>query len=262
MSPSPIHKVLSILRTHRVRALLMGGQACILYGAAEFSRDIDLAVLADEKNLSRLLAALDQLHAEPVFVPALSRDALLRGHACHFRSGRADTKGLRIDVMSVLHGCEPFEALWSRRHTLSLAGVGRVHVLALEDLVRAKKTQRDKDWPMVRRLIEADHYRRSSRPSRARIVFWLREARTSDLLVELCRRYPATARRVASDRPALRSALRGNIAGVERALQVEQEACRASDRAYWAPLRADLARWRQEQVKRSRKGAARARRAP
>ena len=35
----------------------MGGQACILYGAAEFSRDIDLAVLADEKNLSRLQAA-------------------------------------------------------------------------------------------------------------------------------------------------------------------------------------------------------------
>ena len=54
MSPSPIHKALSILQKHRVRALLMGGQACILYGAAEFSCDIDLAVLADDKNLSRL----------------------------------------------------------------------------------------------------------------------------------------------------------------------------------------------------------------
>ena len=27
----------------RVRALLMGGQACVFYGAAEFSRDTDLA---------------------------------------------------------------------------------------------------------------------------------------------------------------------------------------------------------------------------
>jgi len=26
---------------------------------------------------------------------------------------------------------------------------------AIEDLVKAKKTQRDKDWPMIRRLIEA-----------------------------------------------------------------------------------------------------------
>ena len=26
------------MRAHRVRALLMGGQACVFYGAAEFSR--------------------------------------------------------------------------------------------------------------------------------------------------------------------------------------------------------------------------------
>ena len=45
MTPSPIRRVLSVLRKHRVRALLMGGQACILYGAAEFSRVVDVAVL-------------------------------------------------------------------------------------------------------------------------------------------------------------------------------------------------------------------------
>ena len=32
------------MRAHRVRALLMGGQACVFYGAAEFSRDTDLPV--------------------------------------------------------------------------------------------------------------------------------------------------------------------------------------------------------------------------
>jgi hypothetical protein len=36
----------------------MGGQACVSYGAAEFSRDIDLAILADLDNLSRLRTAL------------------------------------------------------------------------------------------------------------------------------------------------------------------------------------------------------------
>jgi hypothetical protein len=41
--PNPIRKVLSSIHAHRVRALLMGGQACVLYGAAEFSRDIGLA---------------------------------------------------------------------------------------------------------------------------------------------------------------------------------------------------------------------------
>jgi len=33
------HKVLSTMRKHEVAALLMGGQACMFYGAAEFSRD-------------------------------------------------------------------------------------------------------------------------------------------------------------------------------------------------------------------------------
>jgi hypothetical protein len=29
----------------------MGGQACVLYGAAEFSRDTDIALLASNKNI-------------------------------------------------------------------------------------------------------------------------------------------------------------------------------------------------------------------
>jgi hypothetical protein len=32
----------------------MGGQACVLYGAAEFSRDLDLALLPDPANLKEL----------------------------------------------------------------------------------------------------------------------------------------------------------------------------------------------------------------
>lgn len=35
----------------------MGGQACVFYGAAEFSRDLDLLILADEANLDLLKVA-------------------------------------------------------------------------------------------------------------------------------------------------------------------------------------------------------------
>ena len=41
----------------------MGGQACVLYGAAEFSRDADFAVLASRENFDRLQNALDELQA-------------------------------------------------------------------------------------------------------------------------------------------------------------------------------------------------------
>jgi hypothetical protein len=253
LTPSPIGKVLSIFQKHRVRALLMGGQACIVYGAAEFSRDIDLAVLASPDNLDRLHSALAELRAEPVFFPALSREVLLKGHACHFRAHVAGAEGFRIDIMSVLHGCEAFPALWARRLRLALPGLGRFPVLALPDLVRAKKTQRDKDWPMIRRLIEAAYHRRPTRPKREQIQFWLREARTPGLLIELCRRYPGNARRIAGERPAVGWTLKGNRALVEKALRAEEDAARAVDQAYWKPLREELNHWRNTRMRKPRK---------
>jgi hypothetical protein len=51
------------MRAQRVRALLMGGQACVFYGAAEFSRDTDFAIVADVSNLARLRKALGELPA-------------------------------------------------------------------------------------------------------------------------------------------------------------------------------------------------------
>ncbi|MEX1041942.1 MAG: hypothetical protein WDZ51_14980 [Pirellulaceae bacterium] len=46
MIPNPILKVLSTLTSHEVQHLLMGGQACVFYGAAEFSRDCDIVFVA------------------------------------------------------------------------------------------------------------------------------------------------------------------------------------------------------------------------
>ena len=48
-----------------------GGQACVLYGAAEFSRDTDFAILAERENLEILRRALDDLQAETIAVPWL-----------------------------------------------------------------------------------------------------------------------------------------------------------------------------------------------
>ena len=50
MIPSPILKVLSTLLCQMVRHLLFGGQACVWYGAAEFSRDCDVVILVNEEK--------------------------------------------------------------------------------------------------------------------------------------------------------------------------------------------------------------------
>lgn len=53
MIRNQIHKVLSTFQSYGVRALLMGGQACVFYGAAEFSRDTDFAIAIDSDNWAR-----------------------------------------------------------------------------------------------------------------------------------------------------------------------------------------------------------------
>jgi len=244
LTPSPIHSVLSTFRRHRVRALLMGGQACILYGAAEFTRDSDFLVSADETNLSRLRAALAELKARRVYVPDLDAAALVRGHACHFRCGAPGVEDWRIDLMATLRGCAPFEELWARHTEAPLPRCRTVAALAIADLVTAKKTQRDKDWPMIARLVEADFVRARKRPPRRQIEFWLLEARTADLLLRLVNRFPGAAARIARRRPAVAAALRADLRAIDRALEREQRREREADRAYWAPLREELQRWR------------------
>jgi hypothetical protein len=98
----------------------MGGQACVLYGAAEFSRDLDLLVLAGEADRGPLRSALRDLDAEPIAVPDFEAVHLEAGHAIHFRCRRPDVAGLRIDIMSRLRSGGSFEEFsryrtWCRR---------------------------------------------------------------------------------------------------------------------------------------------------
>jgi len=102
---------------------------------------------------------------------------------------------------------------------------------------------------MVRRLIEADYHCRPRRPSRARISFWLLEARGAAFLLELCRRYPVAAKRMAPEREAVRLALTGDFVNIERALREEEDSIRAADHAYWQPLRAELIQMRRSKRK-------------
>jgi hypothetical protein len=228
------------MRVHRVRALLMGGQACVFYGAAEFSRDTDLAILADAANLARLRRALDELNAEPIAVPSLELRHLRKGHAVHFRCMHPEATRMRVDIMSRMRGVDAFPSLWRRRTVIAMADGTPCDLLSLPDLVNAKKTQRDKDWPMIRRLVEAHYFAHRARPSAPQLGFWLRELRTPELLLEVTSRHPRPAARWSRKRVAVEAAIAGDAAAVGRALRDEELAEREADRAYWQPLIAEL----------------------
>ncbi len=240
MIPNPIRKVLSSMRAHRVRALLMGGQACVFYGAAEFSRDTDFAILADAANLARLRKALADLRAEPIAVPPFELKYLKRGHALHFRCHHPEALRMRVDVMSKMRGVDSFAKLWKRRTVLELTDGIQCDLLGLPDLVQAKKTQRDKDWPMIRRLVEAHYFSHNDSPTQAQVKFWLLEFRTPQLLQEVAQAHISLTRRLASQRPLLRSAVAGNQGQLESALMAEETSLRTEDKSYWAPLLLEL----------------------
>jgi hypothetical protein len=222
----------------------MGGQACVFYGAAEFSRDTDFAILASRANLERLQRALIELEAELIAVPPLNLTYLKKGHAIHFRCAHPEARGLRIYVMTRLRGVDPFPALWKRRTTIALPSGIRCDLLSLPDLTKAKKTQRDKDWPMIRRLVEANYFQHRTKPSRVHVNFWLRELRSPELLVETTSRFPAAANRNLALRPLLEYALEGDLKAIEQALGEEEQSERMADRSYWRPLKVELERLR------------------
>lgn len=245
MIPSPIRKALSTIRRHQVAHLLMGGQACVLYGAAEFSRDLDLALLPDPTNIDRLEAALAELEAEVIAVPPFALKHLTEGLAVHFRCRQPEVAGLRIDVMAQMRGVAPFPELWARRTTLIFEEEA-LEVMALPDLVAAKKTQRDKDWPMIRRLVEVNYLSHRDDPTEERVHFWLCELRTPEILVEVAQAHADLAEKVSGERALLKLATPENLESglLGRALRDEEEAVRRLDAEYWKPLREQLERIR------------------
>jgi hypothetical protein len=238
--PNPILKVLSTLTTRHVRFLLMGGQACVLYGAAQFSRDTDIVIAIDPANLAALTQALDDLQAKQIAVPPFAVDYLERGMAVHFRCQHPDAKSIRLDVMHMMRGVAPFEELWSRRTTLEYESGLQVDLLALPDLVQAKKTQRDKDWPMVRLLVEAHFQLHNASPNHDQVRFWLREARTPSILQAVANQYPALRAESVPQRPLLADIGSATVEAIDQSLQDEERLERDADRRYWAPLFKEL----------------------
>ena len=250
LTPNPIFRALSTLRTFRVRFLLMGGQACVLYGAAEFSRDADIAILAEPDNLQRLNDALRELEAECIALPPLSISYLRKGHAVHFRCRHPDARDLRIDIMSVMRGAPSFATLWRRRTTVTTEDGTTFDLISLPDLLRVKKTQRDKDWPMLRRLVEAHYVGNAQDPNADQIAFWFREARSPAMLIQLVEQYPDVLERESTKRPLLDLARDRRTDELEAALQKEEQLEREADRAYWLPLKKELEQLRHDRRKR------------
>jgi len=75
----------------------------------------------------------------------------------------------------------------------------------------------------------------------------LTESRTPERLIGLARRFPSEARAQSARRSLLQLALSGETERLREALDAEVRAEQAKDRAYWAPLKAELEVFRREE---------------
>ena len=215
----------------------------MFYGAAQVSKDVDLALLASEENFSRLMAALGDLNAKRIAVPKFDPALLARGHAVHFRCAAPGVEDMRIDVMTCFRDVPPFSVLWERRTVIANDEGGEFNLLSIPDLVDTKKTQRMKDWPIIELLVAIHSRENSAAPRTDWLEFWLREGRSPELLAELTERFPEEARAQSARRPLLRLAFSGDSEALDAEVRAEQ----AKDRAYWAPLKAELEAFRREE---------------
>ena len=226
-------------------ALLMGGQACVFYGAAQFSKDIDFLILAEDENFEGLHAALGEMKATRIAVPGFDPRVLDRGHAVHYRCKASGVEGLRVDIMTKLRDLPDFSILWDRRTTITESDGQKIDLLSVPDLVNAKKTQRMKDWPMISALVEGHYDQYTSEPNPSRIDFWLRESRVEDRLIDLVVRFPAEAAAMAaSTRPLLALAITPDLPRLREALDAEVRAEQEKDRIYWEPLKREMEEFR------------------
>ena len=229
----------------------MGGQACVFYGAAEFSRDCDIVIVADQDNFKRLASTLDELQADCIAVPPMDWSHLDRGHAIHFRCKHPEATGIRLDVMTKMRGCGDFESLWEQRTTIADNDGFVYQLLGIEDLVNAKKTQRDKDWPMIHRLVDSHYDQNRDEPTDDRVRFWLRESRTPEVLIRVAAERPELLREVMKKRPLLVETMSASRSALRQELEKEQASEMEADRRYWQPLMKELEAMRLAKRKRA-----------
>ena len=225
----------------------MGGQACVFYGAAQVSKDVDFLLLSDATNYESLHQALQVLDAHRIAIPRFDPELLRKGHAVHFRCKSPIVEGLRIDVMTNLRNMLPFETLWERRTVIADDSGNTFDLLSIPDLVRSKKTQRSKDWPVIELLV-AIHYRENqTEPTPEWIHFWLSEARSAELITELTKNFPTESTQLLSSRPLLAIAQNNDLTALRAALDAEVRAEQEIDRIYWEPLKREMELFRREE---------------
>lgn len=142
-------RIAKALEESKLDAVLIGNAAAALHGAPVTTLDFDFFFRDTPANRRKLVAFARSLGAI-VLRPYYPASALFRV--------TDDALTLQADFMGVIHGLRSYEGARKRASTLELDG-HRLHVAALEDIVKSKRAaNRPKDravLPILEAVIHA-----------------------------------------------------------------------------------------------------------
>ena len=139
-------RVCRLLNRGRVRYLLAGGVAANLHGSVRATKDVDILVPKDRRNMTRLLTALAEL---PYGIASeLDADQIAD------RPITIVGDDPRVDILTIAWSVT-FEQAIRNRIVRRIGGV-RVPYLALNDLIRSKQTGRPRDLADLEVLLGGD----------------------------------------------------------------------------------------------------------
>lgn len=135
MVTTRIAKVCQLLNKNKARYVVVGGEACILYGLTRTTEDIDIFIDKDIDNIKKVLDALGNLLwgiAKEIPPEKVAKDPI---------TIIGDQP--RVDILTSLKGI-PFKKAWGFRKKAKIEGV-EIPYLALNLLIKSKNTDRLQD---------------------------------------------------------------------------------------------------------------------
>ena len=132
---SELTQVCGLLNNAGVKYLVYGGIACLLHGHIRTTRDLDIFIGRDRRNITdalRVLSSWGEGAASELRVDEIYENVVVR--IC---------EGFVLDLSCQVGGLD-FDEAYRRRRIIGLAGTD-VTVLCRQDLIASKTTFRDKD---------------------------------------------------------------------------------------------------------------------
>lgn len=147
--PGDFKEFLSLLGSHRVKYLLIGGYAVNYYGYTRATGDIDVWIALEPENAKRMVDVVREFGFD---MPDLSSELFLQER----RIVRMGNVPLRIEILTEISGVS-FDECYAECVETTIDGVA-VTVIALEHLKQNKRASaRHKDLEDLKRLSRVDH---------------------------------------------------------------------------------------------------------